>query len=263
MSRPHPLALRLYRSLLVIYPSRLRREYGDQMLLAVRDARHESSAGTLAFWTKAYIELLQSSIREHLLMLRENSFKKPIVVHTVIFAVALTLLGAGLSLTMDQFLRRGADQPQIDMTDWYAGEIASGELPADVIPPGYVDLERSLQPVVIFYDDQGKPTNGTGYLDQKLPSPPPGVLDFVRQHGQKKVTWQPRPGVRIASVIKRVSGKTPGFVLAGRSLRLVESQKSLLHTIGFIVWIFVMALLCIGAMFLNRSRQAGQIPSQI
>jgi len=41
----------------------------------------------------------------------------------------------------------------------------------------------------------------------------------VRQNG---ASWQPAPGVRIASVIVPISVNDDGFVLAGRSLREVE-----------------------------------------
>jgi hypothetical protein len=161
-------------------------------------------------------------------------------------------------VVIDQMLRRGADQPQVDMVSWYAGEITAGEDPANVIPPGYVDLESSLQPVVIFYDDQGRPGPGTGYLDQKLPTPPPGVFDYVRCKGSEKVTWQPRPGVRLASVIRRIDGKRPGFMLAARSLRVVEEQKTTLWWMVLGIWLTMMALLFGGAAMLNRAQRVKQ-----
>ncbi len=189
-------------------------------------------------------------------MLRDQLFQRPVVFHTLALAVILTVLGGAASITMQQMLRRGANQPQIDMVDWYAGEITAGEDPGNAIPPGYVDAERSLQPFVIFYDDQGKPGPGTGYLDQALPAPPSGVFDFVRKQGSENLTWQPRPGVRLASVIKRVNGKKAGFVLAARSLRLVEEQETLLRRIAIGGWITVMLLLLGGATLLSRAQRA-------
>ncbi|HEY2169917.1 MAG TPA: hypothetical protein VGJ30_09860 [Candidatus Angelobacter sp.] len=170
--------------------------------------------------------------------------------------MVLTVLGGVAAITMQQMLRRGANQPQIDMAQWYAGEIAAGEAPGDVLPPGYVDLERSLQPFVIFYDEHGNPGPGTGYLEQRIPTPPAGVFDFVRLHGSENVTWQPQPGVRIASVVQRINGKTPGFILAGRSLRLVEEQESLLRRMVMGGWVAVMVLLIAGASLLNRAQRA-------
>jgi len=73
---------------------------------------------------------------------------------------------------MQQMLRRGADQPQIDMVNDYASEIASGTNPDDAIPPGYVDPERNLQPFVIFYNEQGKPEASTVILTSLSPHRP-------------------------------------------------------------------------------------------
>lgn len=258
MKQPGPLSLRFYRLALALYPRRLRREYGAQILQTLRDSQADWHGSSVRFWFHAYRELLQSSFTERLLMLHHHAFRQPLVFHTVALAAILTILGAAASVAMQQMLRRGADQPQIDMVNWYAGEIGAGEKPADVIPPGYVDPEHSLQPFVIFYNDEGKPGPGTGYLDQALPVPPAGVLDFVRRNGREKVTWQPRPGVRLASVIQRVGGKTPGFLLAARSLRVVEEQETLLWRMVAGGWFVVMALLLVGASLLNRAQRARQ-----
>jgi hypothetical protein len=254
MKDSYPLMVFLYRSALVIYPVRLRSQYRHQMLQTLHDAYRDRPAGALRFWFHAYGDLLQSSLMERLYMMRESVRRSPLVFHTLALAAILTLMGGAASLTIDQMLRGGANQPQIDMVNYYVGEIASGEAPADVIPPGYVDLEHSLQPVVIFYDDQGKPGPGTGYLDQQPPTPPAGVFDFVRTHGSEKVTWQPRPGVRLASVVQRVNGKHPGFVLAARSLRLVEEQKATLWRMALAIWIITMLLLIGGASLLHRAQ---------
>jgi hypothetical protein len=242
-----------YRGALVIYP--LRFEYREQMLQTLCDAYQDCRVPAPYFWFRAYKDLVQSSFTERFNMMRDSIFKAPIAFHTAALALALTLLGGAAAVTMQQMLRRGADQPQIDMAQWYAREISAGEAPDNVIPPGYVDLERSLQPFVIFYDEQGKPGPATGYLDQGVPTPPSGVFDFVRSHGSENVTWQPRPGVRIASVIRRVNSKAPGFILAGRSLRLVEEQESLLWRMVLGGWAAVMVLLMAGASLLNRAQR--------
>ena len=245
----------LYRAALVAYPRRLRLAYREQMLQTLRDAYRDRNIGTIHFWFRVYKDLAQSSFTERFSMMRDFVFKTPIAFHTTALALVLTLLGGTTAIIMQQMLRRGANQPQIDMAQWYAGEIGAGEAPGNVIPPGYVDLEQSLQPFVIFYDEQGIPGPGTGYLEQRIPAPPSGVFDFVRIHGSENVTWQPRPGVRIASVVRRINSKTPGFILAGRSLRLVEEQETLLWRIVVGGWIVVMALLLAGASLLNRAQR--------
>ena len=69
------------------------------------------------------------------------------------------------------------------------------------------------------------------------------------------MTWEPQPGVSIASVVRRINSKTPGFILAGRSLRLVEEQESLLRRMVMGGWLAVMALLFAGASLLTRAQR--------
>jgi len=250
-----PVMIWLYRGALAVYPRRLRLEYREQMLQTLRDAYQDGHTSTPRFWLTMYSDLLQSSLTERMHMVQEHVMKRPVLVHTLALAVLLTLFGGAAALAMQQMLRRGADQPQIDMAGWYAGEITAGVAADEIIPPGYVDMERSLEPFVIFYNEQGRPGPGTGYLDQAWPTLPPGVLDFVRSHGSENVTWQPRPGVRVASVVRCVTGKTTGFVLAGRSLRLVEQQESMLRRMVIGGWITIMAFLAGGASLLNRAQR--------
>jgi hypothetical protein len=138
------------------------------------------------------------------------------------------------------------------MVSSFLSEAASGMAADDIIPRGYVDPARSLEPFLIFYDNQGNPKSGTGYLDQVLPAPPQGIFAFVRTHGAEKFTWQPQPGVRIATVIQRVDGPSPGFILAGRSLKIVEEEEDLLRRGTFFGWFFIMLLIAGSALLLHR-----------
>ena len=64
------------------------------------------------------------------------------------------------------------------------------------------------------------------------------------------VTWQPREGIRIASVTVRWSG---GTVLAGRSLREVErleDQALLLVAAGWAATMAALAVACVAASWL-------------
>jgi hypothetical protein len=253
MKPPNPLLFALYRSSLHLYPQHLRLRYHDQLLQTTLDA-HADSTSSLRFWPTLFADLLQSAVKEHLLMIRDQVIARPIFFHALIIGLILTVMGGAASLTFQQMLRRGANEPQAQMAAFYASEIASGVKPDDAIPRNHVDLERSLQPFAIFYNDQGAPVTGTGYLNQTLPAPPPGVFHYLRTHPTDTVTWQPQPNVRIASVIHRVSGPTPGFLLTGRSLLLVEQQESLFWRMVFIGWFVLVFLLIAGAAFLNRSQ---------
>jgi hypothetical protein len=209
----------LYRGALVIYPLRLRVQYRDQMLQTLHDAYRDRPANALRFWLHAYGDLLQSSLMERVHMIRDSFLSWPLVFHTLTLAAILTVMGGAASLTIDQMLRGGANQPQIDMVNYYVGEIASGEEPANVIPPGYVDLERSLQPILIFYYDQGKTGPGTIYIDKQLPLPHFSVFDLCAPTALREDSGN-RVGRPFGQRNPARGGKHLGFVLAARSLRL-------------------------------------------
>ena len=76
-------------------------------------------------------------------------------------------------------------------------------------------------------------------------SVPQGVLDRARQTGEERVTWQPEPGVRMATVLVRASGTPTRFVLAGRSLRETESRISQLGRLLVVGWLAILVGLLI------------------
>lgn len=253
MNTPNPFLLAVYRKGLCAYPAPFRRRNEEQIIQTLRDAHREASSRP-AFWISIFGDLFKSIVKENFFMVREQISIRPIFFHALALGMIFTLMGGAASLVFQQMLRHGANQPQRQMAAAYASEIASGVKPDEAIPRNYVDLTRSLEPFTIFYDDGGEPATGTGYLNQKLPTPPHGVFNNVRAGGTESVTWQPQPGVRIAAVIQRVEGATPGFVLTGRSLQVVEEQESLFWMIAFTSWFIVIALLIAGAGLLVRAQ---------
>jgi hypothetical protein len=141
-------------------------------------------------------------------------------------AVVALVLCCLVYLAAQQALRDGANDPQIQMAEDGASALATGSIPQSLLPAAPIDVGRSLAPFLIFYDDVGKVVASSASLHGQPPSPPAGVFEYVRKNGEERVTWQPEPGVRIASVIIRVNGSQSGFVLAGRSLREVEKRAA-------------------------------------
>ncbi len=139
-------------------------------------------------------------------------------------AVVITLLSGLLYGTLQQVLRINANDPQIQMAEDAATSLTNGKPIDSVVPGPQVDIATSLAPYIIVFDNSGKAIASSGLLHNQLPSLPSGVFDYVRQNGEDRITWQPEPGVRSATVVTRFGGTQPGFVMAGRSLREVENR---------------------------------------
>jgi hypothetical protein len=153
---------------------------------------------------------------------------KSVVRHWLPLAVVILAMSGLIHLAVQQDLRLGGNEPQVQMAEDAAAAMASGESALAVVPPGKVDLASSLAPFMIVYDDAGNVQASSGILGNQTPALPGGVLDYTRSHSEDRITWQPPPGVRIAAVVTRFEGPKSGFVLAGRSLREVEKRIDLL-----------------------------------
>ena len=165
-------------------------------------------------------------------------------------AVAATLVAGLVYLVAQQTLRLSANDVGVQRAEDTAAALEGGQGAASLIGPP-VDLARSLAPFTVVYDDAGQVVASSAQLDGATPTLPPGVLDNVRQRGESRLTWQPQPGVRLATVITRIEGSAPGFVAAGHSLREVERCIDELGLLVGVVW-----LATLGATFVAAALAA-------
>ncbi len=156
-------------------------------------------------------------------------------------AVAVTALCGLVYLAVQQELRQSANDPQIQIAEDTAIELKSGDTVKSVLPSGKTAIESSLASFVMVFEDDGNVAGSSATLHGAIPQLPAGILDYVRSHGEDRVTWQPEPGVRIAAVVVRYQGAQSGFVLAGRSLREVEVREDNALTEAGVAWTFTMA----------------------
>ena len=153
-------------------------------------------------------------------------------------AVAVTGVSGLVYLAVQQDMRQGANDPQIQMAEDLALQLAHGVAPAAAIPHGAsVDIAVSLSPWSAVYDSSGTPLESSGVLDGGLPQPPITLFDAGRE--ETRVTWQPRVGVRQALVL--VQAKNGDFVASGRSLGTVEEREDALTINVFLAWTVTMA----------------------
>ena len=153
------------------------------------------------------------------------------------WAVGLTVVAGMVYSVAQQNLRMGANDPQVQMAQDAAHAIANGASPESLVSYDKVDPLISLSPFVTIYH-QDKVLASNMKLNETTPIPPIGVFQYVTQHGENRLTWQPQPNVRIAAVIIKVNGATENeFVLAGRSLQETEKRINDLNIQVGILWI--------------------------
>lgn len=162
----------------------------------------------------------------------------------------LATLGSGLLyVVVQQELRWGANDPQIQLAEDAARALDAGATPAAVAGTAKVDVAASLSPFIVVYDASGGVLAAGGQLDGADPVPPLGVLGQARTGSPSMVTWQPRSGVRIASVTVAWRG---GTVLAGRSLREVERREDLALLLVGAGWAAIMAAVAVASLVAAR-----------
>jgi len=155
---------------------------------------------------------------------------------------------------VQQSYRQNANDPQIQIAEDSAAQLNQGATPKEIVPLDQVDMAKSLASFLIIFDKNGKVVDSNVQLDGKIPTPPPGVFDYVSSGGQRsigslkkklifkleggseqnRVTWEPRENVRIAAVIAKYND---GFVLVGRNMREVEIREENLSHMVFAAWI--------------------------
>ncbi len=150
---------------------------------------------------------------------------------------ALATLLVGLTyVAVQQSYRSGANDPQIQIAEDAAQLLDGGASPESLLPQNPVDMASSLAPFLIIYDSTGSPQSSNATLRGEILTIPLGALEYAKAKGENRVTWQPAPNVRIASVIVPFSGGDGGYVLAGRSLREVEYRVSRLTKMLGLGW---------------------------
>jgi hypothetical protein len=178
-------------------------------------------------------------VEPHRILLRAFAIWLPVT-------VAATIVILAVFVAAQQNLRIGANDPQIQIVEDAAAQLDAGATPASILPPAHVDMARSLAPFVIVFDRQGRPIASSASMNGETPVPPTGVFTSVPAGGRNDVTWQPAAGVREAAV---VVAYRDGFVLAGRSLRVVEERESSLGGWVVLAWLGMLGVSGLAALF--------------
>ena len=148
-------------------------------------------------------------------------------------ATALCLL---IYLAVQQVGRQGANDPQIQIAREARAAFAAGQPVSAVIPAAQIELASSISPFISAVADDGKVIASSARLHGQLRTLPKGVFSSIRGDGVEGVTWQPEPGVRMATVVTRNPGSSGGFIVVGRSLADTESRIERIGSLLFVGW---------------------------
>lgn len=171
---------------------------------------------------------------------------------TIIITAVMLLIYA----CVQQSYRSAANDPQLQIARDLGNALSRGKINEQFFRTDTIDIAQSLAVFAELFDANGKALQSTGFLDGKLPQPPAGIFEFTRANMENILTWQPRPGVRMAMVFEKI--KTPGaalvpkeeleskgFVAAGRSLTETEIRESNLIRMIIMAWIACLSVLLV------------------
>ncbi len=171
------------------------------------------------------------------------------------FVVLATLMTAMVYGAVQQSYRLSANDDLVEVSRGLADALANGRPLSSLAPQSTVDIAHSLSIYAIVYDETGTLVVSSATLDGTQPTVPAGVLDYTRTHGEDRVTWEPKKGVRQAIVAVHyvaAADSTSGFVVVGKSLSEIEAHESLLLLQIAAGWLFTVLLLFILASFYTR-----------
>jgi hypothetical protein len=166
----------------------------------------------------------------------------------LVLAVLFTIVFGTMYTLLQQYGRSSANDAPTQLAESVAAQFKDASNQS-TLPLGKLNIATSLQPFVIIYDKNYKPLAGTGYLDGKLPSVDKGVLQHTTTEHNNAVTWEPKSGVRIATVTTKVGDY---YVLGGQSLKLTEDRADMLFKLAALGWLVTMVCIVAGYAALNK-----------
>jgi len=226
--------LNLYGLALRLYPQAFRDRYAAEMLATARhlaaDAPSKPRFAAALAW-----DILASLMREHM---RLTSPPKPAFL--LAFAVFFSALLLALSVFHQQVPRRGADRQPEQIATTRSAQLANSDNRSFTLPGPQQDIGSgawldSNATFAAVYDAAGNVVASNARLSNALPQPPRGIFRTIHDRGLYKVTWQPRPAVRIALTGREIAGG--GFVLAGQSLIGAEARTARFDFFLKLMWV--------------------------
>ena len=123
---------------------------------------------------------------------------------------------------IQQSLRLSANEPAASAAKQVLVKLQNGGTPKNVLPEK-TDLSTSITPFVYVYDEnQRLAATSAAYGNEDI-TYPKSVLSEIDKRGESRVTWQPKLGLRFATVGMKYSG---GYIIGCYSLSESENTIS-------------------------------------
>ena len=152
----------------------------------------------------------------------------------VAILIVITLVFGTVYAVVQQSLRLGANDPQVQLAEDTASSLDQGANPALVLGTNVVNADKSLAPFIAIYDKTGTLVATNGSVAGGAPHVPVGVLRAASGRSYHAVTWQPGSKVRLAAVSVAAHKY---YVLSARSLKEVENRESIVFNIAALGWL--------------------------
>lgn len=158
-----------------------------------------------------------------------------------VIGVATLVLGGAYAM-VQQSTRLSADDLPLSSAQVAKQELESGSSPKDVVPTLKTHLRTDTSVFMVITDDSQHVLASSAVLDGQTPLPPQGVFSFTTYHNTDHFTWEPKPGVRLATRVTRYgSGADTGFIITGQSLQPYEDRISTYTWIALAAWLAAIA----------------------
>ena len=165
----------------------------------------------------------------------------------ILVLLLTTLVFGAIYGAVQQSIRMGANDPQIQLAEDTAAKLNNGSSPADLIGTA-VDPTKSLSPFMTIYNKDGIAVATSATTTPALPAIPKGVLINSQDKSFYAITWQPTDNLRLASVSVTSHDY---YVTSARSLLEVENRENTLLKLMGLGW--VMSLIVIAGAYYLRN----------
>jgi hypothetical protein len=158
---------------------------------------------------------------------------------------------------VQQEARSAIEIPLIQVAQSVKVDLQTGLDPATILKARAIDIFISQMPFITLYSLDKKVIGSSESLDGMTLTLPSGVLDNARARGEARITWQPKPGLRFASITEYMP--TFGYITVAESLREVEACATRNAWLALIALGMGSITSGLGIYWFSRLRRSGQI----